>query len=165
MPAQPGWLARVPEILDILAASPPFLDRPALEHLFRLSRRQAIRLMHVAGGYQIGKTYLVDRAGLVRHLEQLRSTGGVSRARHRKHQISAALREAERNQLAHRVQIPRPTQQAESAPAANQPAAIERPAARQLTIRYADATDLLAQIVDLASRAATDFSAFREEFE
>ena len=38
---------------------PPFLDRPAIERLFGLRRRQSITLMHRLGGYQVGKTFLV----------------------------------------------------------------------------------------------------------
>jgi len=45
MPAQTSWYLRVPEIAAQLRApaAPPFLDRPAIESLFRLRRRQAIR--------------------------------------------------------------------------------------------------------------------------
>src|SRR6185312_11990890 len=96
MPAQTSWYLRVPEIVAQLHSpgAPPFLDRPAIENLFRLRRRQAIRLMGTCGGYQVGKTYLVDRASLLRFLDALTRTGLVEEARTRKRRICEALDES-----------------------------------------------------------------------
>jgi hypothetical protein len=61
MPNQPSWIESVPEILETLRApgTPPFLDRPTVEVLFGVRRRQAIHLLRRFGGYQVGKTFLV----------------------------------------------------------------------------------------------------------
>jgi hypothetical protein len=69
MPDQPTWIERVSEITANVEASPaPFFDRPAIERFFGLRRRQAIALMHRLGGYQIGKTFLVERPALLQFL-------------------------------------------------------------------------------------------------
>ncbi|MCI0723508.1 MAG: hypothetical protein L0338_31770 [Acidobacteria bacterium] len=70
MPDLPSWIDRLPEITRALEApdAPPFLDRSAIERLFGLRRRQSISLMHRLGGYQIGKTFLVDRDVLLQFL-------------------------------------------------------------------------------------------------
>jgi hypothetical protein len=46
------------------------VDRAVIEQIFGLKRRQAIELLHQFGGYQAGRTFLLDR---VRLLEALRS--------------------------------------------------------------------------------------------
>ena len=50
-------------------AAPPFLDRPAIEQLFSIRRRQAIRVLAAASGYQVGKTFVVERQALIDFLE------------------------------------------------------------------------------------------------
>ena len=50
----------------------PVLDRAAIEKLFGLKHRQAIQLLHRFGGYQVGRTFLVDRQELVEQLDALR---------------------------------------------------------------------------------------------
>ena len=62
-----------PRIIEELRRLPvPVLDRATIEKLFGLKRRQAIGLPHRFGGYQSGKTFLVDRQELVEQLEALR---------------------------------------------------------------------------------------------
>ena len=57
---QPFWLSRVSEILDTARNSEvPFLDRCAVEKLFDVRKRQAIRLMHKIGGYHVGKAFVL----------------------------------------------------------------------------------------------------------
>lgn len=166
MPAQPSWHRRVPEILETLRApqTPPFLDRPALESLFRLSRRQAIRLMGVFGGYQVGKTFLVDRSSVVTGLEQLQATGEIGIALERKRRVLAAVNEVSRRAAARRTAIAADSHALRSRPD-DLPAAIEivRPGAVQISYRSAE--DLLARIVELASAATNDFPRFRALFE
>src|ERR1022692_2100735 len=68
MPAKAQWLLRVPEILAELAAlDVPVLDRAVCERLFRLRRRRTIDLIRCFGGYQAGRTFLVDRPKLGGH--------------------------------------------------------------------------------------------------
>jgi hypothetical protein len=69
MPDQPGWIDKVNKITEkVEASAAPVFDRAAIEELFGVRRRQAIVLMHRMGGYQAGKTFLVDRKALLRFL-------------------------------------------------------------------------------------------------
>ena len=159
MPAQPSWHLRVPDILAALRgpAAPPFLDRSAIETLFHLRRRQAIRMMHFCGGYQVGKTFLVDREGLIDLVERVDHTGGVELARQRKQRISAALNEVANHAVARSTQI-RTDPALLSRRPADLPAASERVAPGKIQISYHGATDLLAA-------ATHDFPRFRKIFE
>jgi len=65
MPLRPQWILELPRIrreLDAMAV--PVLDRTVIETLFGVRRRRAIQLMHSFGGYQAGKTFLIDRVSL-----------------------------------------------------------------------------------------------------
>ena len=162
MPAQASWYLRIPEIVAQLhsPAAPPFLDRPAIENLFRLRRRQAIRLMGTSGGYQVGKTYLVDRASLLRFLDELARSGLVEEARKRKRRISEALDESANFVAAQRTRI-----QIESKPQrrpTDLPPGIELIGPGRIQISYGCATELLARIADLAAAAAHDFPRFQK---
>lgn len=164
MPALPGWYIRVPEILDSLKSplAPPFLDRPAVERLFQVSRRQAIRLLGYCGGYQVGKTFLADRKEVVAFLQRVVKSGGASLALGRKRRVLEALHEVERSQVAQKTKIPAEVfarRQVELSPA------IERVAPGKLQITYHGAEDLLTRIVELTASASSDFPSFRKMVE
>jgi hypothetical protein len=166
MPKLPAWYLRIPEILRQLRVpgAPPFLDRPAVETLFRVSRRQAIRLLGTAQGYQVGKTFLVERESLIRFLETIENSGAAGTARARKRSVATALNEVASAAAAQRVQVRTNPDVLRRRPA-DLPAAIELVAPGKLQISYHGAEDLLAQIVELATAAANDFPAFRQIYE
>ena len=166
MPAQPSWHLRVPQIRAALSspASPPFFDRPAIEKLFGLRRRQAIRILTACGGYQIGKTFLVNREALLAYVAEVEKAGAVDRARQRKLRISAALNEVANHLAAQRTQIRTDPDLLRRRPA-DLSAAIELVGPGKIQISYHGATDLLAQIAELAVAATNDFPRFRKMFE
>lgn len=166
MPVQPSWHLRVPEIRAALGspASPPFLDRPAIEKLFGLRRRQAIRILTACGGYQVGRTFLISREALLCYMEEVQQAGSVDRLRQRKLRISAALNEVANHVAAQRTQIRTDPELLARRPA-DLPAAIELVAPGKIQISYHGATDLLAQIAELAAAATNDFPRFRQIFE
>ena len=160
MPAIPAWHVRVPEILSVLRdpATPPFLDRTAFENLFRVGRRQAIRLMEFGGGYQVGKTYLVDRLGLVTTLEKL--TSKSTQARQRKQRIAIILETSARERQARAMAVP-----VSQVVTSMLPEAVQLVSRGRMQITYANATELLGVIAELATAAAGDFAAFEREVE
>jgi hypothetical protein len=166
MPKLPLWYLRVPEILGQLHSpgAPPFLDRTAVEKLFQVSRRQAIRLLGAAQGYQVGKTFLVERESLVHFLETIESSGAAPAARARKRSVASALNEVANAAAAQNVQVRINPGVLRHRPV-GLPSAIELVAPGKLQISYRGAEDLLAQIVELASAAANDFPAFRQIYE
>ena len=72
MPAKALWLLQIPEIVSLLETfDVPVVDRAIIERLFGLRRRRAIELLHRFGGFQAGRTFLVDRRLLIEHLRRL----------------------------------------------------------------------------------------------
>jgi hypothetical protein len=167
MPKLPQWYLRVPEILCQLRAAeaPPFLDRPAIEKLFRVSRRQAIRLLGSAQGYQVGRTFLVERQTLIQSLEELEKSGAAPQARARKRSVVNALNEVANYSVAQSVTIPASADPLRRGRPAGIPDAIELIAPGKLQISYQGAEDLLARIVELVTAAANDFPCFRKFYE
>jgi hypothetical protein len=135
-----------------------------MEQLFGLKRRQAIRLLAAAHGYQVGKTFLIERHSLVEFLEGFENSGAAPEARARKQRVVAALHEVANHGAAQRVLIQAAPDVFRRRPS-ELPAAIELVAAGKLQISYRGAEDLLAQIVELAAAAANDFPAFRKLYE
>lgn len=166
MPALPAWYQRVPDILATLrtAGMPPVLDRSAIEDLFRVRRRQAIRLLGAANGYQVGKTFIVDRQSVIDYLENLENSGAAPEARARKRRVALAITEVANYAEAQRVEI-RTSPDALKRRPADLPAGIDLVAPGKLQISYSGAEDLLARIVELAAAATNDFAAFRKIYE
>jgi len=164
MPALPGWYIRVPAILDSLKSplAPPFLDRPGMERLFQVSRRQAIRLMGYCGGYQVGKTFLADRKEVVAFLQRIIKSGGTNLAVGRKRRVLEALDEVERSRVAQKTKIPADVFVRAQIKLST---AIERVAPGKLQITYQGAEDLLTRIVELTTSASSDFPNFRKMVE
>ena len=162
MPKAPIWYRRLPEILDQLGApgAPPLMDRAAVEQLFGVSRRQAIRILNVAKGYQVGKTFIVETSELAKFLNGIEQSGAGREVRVRKQRIAAALNEVANYAEAQRVEI-RPRSEALIHKTSHPPSAFELIGPGKLQISYDDPEDLLARIVELASAAASDFPAFR----
>ena len=154
MPKLPGWYVFVPAILQQLRGPdvPPFLDRPAIEKLFSIRRRQAIRVLAAASGYQVGKTFVVERQAVIEFLEEIENSGAAPKARARKQRIATALNEVANHAAAQSVQVRTAPDVLRRRPG-NLPSAIELVAPGKLQISYRGAEDLLAKIVELAAAA------------
>lgn len=159
MPARPTWLIRVADILDRLrlTGGPPFLDRAAIEKLFCVSRRQAIRLMGACRGYEVGRTFLVDRQSVIEFLEQIEDSGATRQADARKRRVLAAINEVADQAAARRVRI--------AVAPAKETASIVLSAPGKLEITFGSAEELLTHIASIAGAATRDFSAFRKRYE
>ena len=160
MPDQPSWIERVPKILDFLesAAATPFLDRPAIESLFGVRRRQAIQLLHRFGGYQVGKTFLVPREAVIRFLRDphLRSAAEVETGRFER--ISAALGQARQDLDRRRIAIPVQPETLRLE-ISGLPDGI-RLEPTQLTVRFEQPMELLQRLFALSQALANDYDSF-----
>ncbi len=157
MPAQPAWLLRLPAIRQTLAQLPaPVFDRAVIEEAFGVRRRRAIELMHCFGGYQAGKTFLVDRTSLLGQLESLEQGGDFRQERARRKRLSENLQQAQAVLRARAVLIPAP-----SAPALELPASVSLQPG-QLHIDFRGAEDLLRQLLDLATAIQNDYPRFEK---
>jgi hypothetical protein len=107
MPAKPEWLLRLPEIraeLDYLAV--PIVDRAGIERIFGLKRRRAIELLHQFGGYQAGRTFLLDRARLLEALQSLESGEDYTAEKRRRERLGDVVEASREHLISTRVRIP-----------------------------------------------------------
>jgi hypothetical protein len=164
MPANPLWLLQIPEIVSLLETfAVPVVDRAIVERLFGLRRRQAIELLHRFGGYQAGRTFLVDRHLLIEHLRRLADGEEFQREILRKERLDQVVDRLRRFKTAGRMKIPVRADTfnrklADLAPGV----ALE---AGHLHIAFSGTEDLLGKLFELSQAASNDFDRFREVVE
>jgi hypothetical protein len=115
------------------------------------------------GGYQVGKTFLVDRKAVIEFLACVLKTGCIDRVLERKRRIFEALSEVENAAAAQRVRICLDPMVESRKP--QLPASIERIAPGKLQITYEGAEDLLARVAELAATATKNFPRFQKMVE
>ena len=164
MPAKALWLLHVPAILSQLETfEVPVLDRAIIERLFGLRRRQAIELLHRFGGYQAGRTFLVERRLLIEHLRRLADGEEFQRERQRKERLDLAVDRLHRHQTAERVKIPvEPGVFSRKLADLSPGVALE---AGHLHIEFSGTEDLLTKLFELSQAARNDFDRFRASAE
>src|SRR5450759_349636 len=107
MPAKPEWLLRLPEIrAELEHLSVPVVDRAGIERIFGLRRRRAIELMHEFGGYQAGRTFLLDRARLLEALQSLESGEDYTAEKRRRERLGDVVEASREHLISTRVRIP-----------------------------------------------------------
>lgn len=160
MPRKSDWLLRLPFILgELQQLSVPVVDRSIFESVFRVRRRRAIQLMHRFGGYQSGRTFLVDRNALLRSLKSLGSGDEVSTEVRRKEQLSAELDRLRDFTRASRVPVP-------ATPAVYDTRLSSLPDGVRLepgclTVEYGSPEQLLERLFALSQALVNDLEVFR----
>jgi len=161
MPAKAQWLLRVPEILEELAAlDVPVVDRAVCERLFRLRRRRTIDLMRAFGGYQAGRTFLIDRPKLAAQLEQIRASPDFKMEWQRKQRLAERLEAIRRLQTGARVAIPVAAEVLSRRLPDLPPGVGLSPG--ELHIRFESLEELLSKLFALAQAIANDYEAFEK---
>lgn len=162
MPAKAQWLLRIPEILEELSGlDVPVVDRAVCERLFRVRRRRAIDLIRWFGGYQAGRTFLVDRARLVALLEKLRDSPDFKLEWQRKERLSAKLDEMRRLQAGTHVAVPVGLEVfGQRLP--DLPAGVAL-GAGTLQIQFESPEELVGKLFALAQAIANDYEAFERQ--
>jgi hypothetical protein len=160
MPAKALWLLHIPEITAMLETfDVPVVDRAIIERLFGLRRRRAIELLHRFGGYQAGRTFLVDRRLLIDHLRRLSDGEEFHRESQRKERLDHIVDQLRRHQAAVRVKIPVQSDVFSRKLADLSPGvALE---AGHLHIAFSGTEDLLGKLFELSQAASNDFDRFR----
>jgi len=162
VPAKAQWLLRVPEILEELSAlDVPVVDRAVCERLFRVRRRRAIDLIRWFGGYQAGRTFLVDRPKLIDLLEQIRDSPDYKMEWQRKERLADRLDAMRRLQVGARVAIPVKAEVL-SQRLPNLPPGIGL-GADGLHIQFHSPEELLGKLFALAQAIANDYAAFEKQ--
>src|ERR1022692_4934226 len=107
MPAKPEWLLRLPEIrAELEHLDVPIVDRASIERIFGLKRRRAIELLHQFGGYQAGRTFLLDRVRLLEALQSLESREDYTAEKRRRERLQDVVEASREHMILTRVQIP-----------------------------------------------------------
>ena len=160
MPAKALWLLQIPEIVSLLETfDVPVVDRAIIERLFGLRRRRAIELLHRFGGYQAGRTFLVDRRLLIEHLRRLAGGEEFQRESRRKERLGDTVDQLRRQQTAARVKIPvRPDGFSRKLADLLPGVAL---GAGHLHIAFSGTEDLLSKLFELSQAASNDFDRFR----
>jgi hypothetical protein len=159
MPAKAAWLLKIPEIMAMLEAfDVPVVDRATIERLFGLRRRQSIELLHRLGGYQAGRTFLVDRHLLIENLRRLAAGEEFDRESRRKERLDGAIDKLRRHQTAARIRIPVPPDVFSRKMAGLSTGVAIEPG--HLHIAFSGAEDLLAKLFEFAQAASNDYDRF-----
>jgi hypothetical protein len=163
MPDQPSWIESIPQILEQLESpdAPPFLDRPAVERLFGLRRRQAIALLRQFGGFLAGKAFLAPREAVVAFLRATRREAALADDRARFERLSVALGQARRDSGQRRIVIPAPA--ASTMEISGLPDGV-RLESSQLTIQFQRPDELLQKLFALAQALAHDYQTFEQSW-
>jgi hypothetical protein len=164
MPAKALWLLQIPEILALLETfDVPVVDRAIIERLFGLRRRRAIELLHRFGGFQTGRTFLIDRRLLIEHLRRLADGEELQRESRRRERLGHTVDQCRRLQTAVGVKIPvRPD--VFSRKLADLPPGVALEAGH-LHIAFSGTEDLLGKLFELSQAASNDFDRFRSAAE
>lgn len=159
MPMRKTWLVRLPEILgDLAGMEVPVIDRAVFEKVFGVRRRRAIQLLHFFGGYQAGRTFLVDRLALIGQLEPIQTGAEFVMEERRRQRLSEALEKVRRHRAAASVRIP--VEPGLDRRLSDLPEGIHLEPG-SLHVDFCKAEDLLAKLFELSKAAANDFEAFR----
>jgi hypothetical protein len=160
MPAKALWLLQIHEIVSQLETfNVPVVDRSIVERLFGLRRRRAIELLHRFGGYQAGRTFLIDRRLLIEHLRRL-AEGEEFQAEHRrKERLGDTVGQLRRYRIASRVKIPvQADVLGEGGTGLSDGVVLD---SGHLHISFLSTEDLLSKLYALSQAAAKAFDRFR----
>jgi len=161
MPAKALWLLQIPEIVSQLETfDVPVVDRSIIEHLFGLRRRRAIELLHRFGGYQAGRTFLIDRRLLIGHLRRLAEGEEFQAESRRKERLGDAVGQLRRYRIASRVKIPVQADMLGQGVTGLSDGVVLEPGHLHISFRGTE-EDLLSKLYALSQAAAKDFDRFR----
>jgi hypothetical protein len=133
----------------------PVVDRAALEILFGVSRRTAIRLMSQFGGYRSGKTYLVGREELLRQLRGWTGSHEFERGKARRRRVGAMAEDLARSWTARQTVISPPREPVKGLE--NLPEGV-RLGEQKLEIDFDGQEDLLTKLLALVQGLARHLS-------
>jgi hypothetical protein len=161
MPAKAEWLVRLPEIRATLERfDAPVVDRSVIEELFGLKRRRAIVLMHQLGGYQAGRTFLVDRLRLLGRLAALEGEGDYHVENRRRERLQGFLCASREHLLATRIAIPAGDAETRFTLDSLGPGVRLTPG--MLCIEFGQPVELLQKLHTLAQAIAREFEKFED---
>jgi hypothetical protein len=161
MPAKPEWLLRLPDIrAELEHLGVPVVDRAGIERIFGLRRRRAIELMHQFGGYQAGRSFLLDRARLLGALQSLESGEDYTAEKRRRERLQDVVEASREHMISTRVRIPVRAAAARASLDRLAPGVLLMPG--MLSIEFRHPIELLEKLYELAQAISHDFDKFEE---
>ena len=161
MPAKSSWLLHIREIRSMLAeVTLPVIDRAVIQSVFGLKRRQAIELLNRVGGYQAGRTLLVERTRLISELDKITASGEYLQEEARHEKLSAALAQFQRTRRAEEVRID-VSPEVFGTRVSMLPNAVHLEPGK-LEVEFSGCEDLLTKLFTLAQAAANDYEGFQK---
>ena len=159
MPARPRWHAKLDDIRQSLTdMDVPVIDRPTIEQLFGVGRRQANNLIRIHHGYQVGASKVVARDKLLAGLEKMGAHRGVATAEtKRKSRLIEALEAVQRKPRPRRIVPPPPPPRPSSS---SLPPGFAITAPGELRLQFSTPEELLGRIQSLLEAAVKDFASF-----
>lgn len=107
MARAPSWYDHLDEAVGALRQFPaPTVERPDVERVFRLSRRDAIRLLHRFGARERNDRLSIGREALVSRLEAVRESPEFLSERRRREQMRESRTELRKHAGAQRILLP-----------------------------------------------------------
>jgi len=156
MAAKASCLLQIPETVSQLETfDVPVVDRAIIEHLFSLRRRRAIELLHHFGGYQAGRTFLIDRRLLIAQLKRVAEGEDFQAENRRKERLVDSVGQLRRNLRAARVTIPVQQEAQLSEGASLSEGVVLEPG--HLHVSFQGTENLLAKLYQVSQAAAKDF--------
>jgi hypothetical protein len=160
MASKAAWLLKIPEIVTMLECfDVPVVDRAVIERLFGLRRRRAIEMLHHFGGYQAGRTFLIERRLLIDQLRRMAEGEDFQTESRRKERLDLQVDQLRRHQAAVRVRIPVQPDVLSRRVAGLPPGIALEPG--HLHVEFSGTEDLLGKLYELSQAASNDFDRFR----
>ena len=159
MPAQSSWILQLPRIRKLLEAlDVPVIDRASVEKIFGVKRRRAIQLMHAFGGYQAGRTFLVERSKVLRWLKSFDANHEWELARRTK--LVSEIEREKKLLPSRRIRIATAPDVLDRTLADLPPGIHLQPG--QLLIEFHGTEDLLRHLFELSQAIVNDYSKFEK---
>jgi hypothetical protein len=153
------WIPRISRVLAVLEDHPtPLLDRRAIERVFQVSPRQALRILVQLGASELGKNLVISRDELISRLRSVAAGETAQYERRRLRRLAQTLTDLEVQTQAQRVTIAA-SPQAHQMKVASLPANVHLTPGR-LEIVFATPEDLLTCLFELSQAIANDYSVF-----
>jgi hypothetical protein len=159
MPSKPTWILELPRIQKVLEElDAPVVDRAGIERIFGVRRRRAIQLMHKFGGYQAGRTFLVERSKVIRILQRIARGRAYEWELARREKLADEIEKVKRLLPGRQVRIMVPAEALQNRIADLPPGVYLQPG--ELRIEFHGTEDLLRQLFELGQAIMNDYKKF-----
>jgi hypothetical protein len=166
MARAPSWYDHLDEAVGTLRHFPaPTVERPDVERVFHLSRRDAIRLLHKFGARERNDRLTIPRDALVRRLEAVRESPEYLSERRRREHLRESRAELHRHAAAQRILLPVAARAAEATVAMLPPYIRLYRGRMEVDFPEGCHDELLGRLLEVARAACDDPEGFRAAVE